>query len=126
MQCGPGIPQQASSSFGFMVSTEVGAVTEAPCLVRPSLSGSSMRDSECVTGSARNVNLSLGAQRLLAGHRPILFSVAGVFGVGVSGEQIALALGTIALVDPVESDRIGDYKMYIFSPADSLEETANA
>lgn len=60
------------------------------------------------------------------GRRPILFNVADVFGTGARGERVALGHSSLVMLDPVESDRIGDYEIQIFASRDNAAHTADA
>jgi len=75
--------------------------------------------------TSSEVNLPAGVQRLFTDRRPILFNIMDVFGVGARGERVALGPCTLAMIDPSQSDRVGNYEMQIFALAANAGETGD-
>merc|ERR1719181_560948 len=72
------------------------------------------------------VHLSAGAEWLLTGRRPILFNVADVGGIGAHGERVVFGRSIVALIDPLEVDRVGSYELQVFAAEDRSAETADS
>lgn len=126
---GQSVPPVPSSFNAFMMPASRPEVRLLqPCLPQQqglpaSIHHGSIADTE--TPARFGVSLSSGAQFLLNGCKPIVFNVASVVGGGAQGERIILDESVLALVDPVQSDRIGNYELLIFTAAEGLAESAD-
>lgn len=97
-----------------------------PAVMQPSAPGAAAGFISDEALCRRHVlNLSSRVKRSFGGRLPVAFTVGDARGVGGNGEHVTIGRCVLLLVDPVQSDCVGDYEMHIFAAEGNATETAD-
>lgn len=102
-------------------------VSPSGCVLRPQAPlVASVSVADTVEASRGSVSFSAGAQQFIAGRTPLVYQINGAIGVGARGQHVSSCRGVVAIMDPQQTDRIGDYEVQIFPALENGTETADS
>lgn len=122
----PSNPLHGNLEYDTIAATLSPFMMSEPLVTQPSAPGAAAGFiSDEALGRGHMLKLSSGVQRSFGGRLPVAFTVGDARGVGENGEHVPIGRCVLLLVDPVQSDCVGDYEMHIFAAEGNATETSD-